>query len=84
MQIWLVYTYLLNVPSVSTRHFNKLKTNVSFREILRLIARNSFKLDAVKHGIQLDRRLGHKLGHLILFSIKKLEKVVASKNMISQ
>ena len=43
-----------------------------------------FRLDAAKHCIQLDRRLGHKLGHFILFSIKKLEKVVASKNMISQ
>ena len=41
MQIRLVYMYLLNVPCVSSRYFNKIKTNVSFREIARLIARNS-------------------------------------------
>ena len=39
----LVYIYLLNVPSFSSRYFNKIKTNVSFREIVRLIARNSLK-----------------------------------------
>ena len=38
----LVYIYLLNVPSFSSRYFNKIKTNVAFREIARLIARNSF------------------------------------------
>ena len=34
--------YLLNVPSFSSRYFNKLKINVSFREVARLIARTSF------------------------------------------
>ena len=33
--------YLLNVPSFSSRLFQQNKTNVSFREIARLIARNS-------------------------------------------
>ena len=33
--------YLLNVPSVSSRYFKKNKRNVLFREIARLIARNS-------------------------------------------
>ena len=35
------YIYLLNVPSFSS-FFQQNKTNVSFREIARLIARNSF------------------------------------------
>ena len=39
----LVYIYLLNVPSFSSRYFKK-KTNVSFREIARLIARNSLEV----------------------------------------
>ena len=38
----LVYMYLLNVPSVSSRYVNKIKRNVSFREMTRLIARNSY------------------------------------------
>ena len=37
----LVYIYLLNVPSFSSLFFQQNKTNVSFREIARLIARNS-------------------------------------------
>ena len=43
MQILLVYMYLLNVPSASSRYFNKIKTNVLFREIAHLIARNSLR-----------------------------------------
>ena len=35
--------YLLSVPSVSSRYFNKIKTKVLFREIARLIARNSLQ-----------------------------------------
>ena len=41
----LVNVYLLNVPSVSSPYFNKtgsITKNVSFREMARLIARNSF------------------------------------------
>ena len=37
-----IYMYLLNVPSFSSPYFNK--TNVSFREIACLIARNPWKL----------------------------------------
>ena len=37
----LVYIFLLNVPSFSSHYFKQNKTNVSFREIARLIARNS-------------------------------------------
>ena len=47
MQIRLVYMYLLNVPSVSSRYFNKIQ-NVSFREIARIIARNSFSGKCVR------------------------------------
>ena len=43
----LVYIHLLNVPSFSSRYFNKNKTNVSFREIARLIARNSYTVPIV-------------------------------------
>ena len=38
-----LYIYLLNVPSFSRSLFQQNKTNVSFREIARLIARNSLK-----------------------------------------
>ena len=37
----LLYIYLLNVPSFSSRYCKKNKINVSFREIASLIARNS-------------------------------------------
>ena len=37
----LVYMYLLGVPSVFSRYFNKIKRTY-FREIARLIARNSY------------------------------------------
>ena len=38
----LVYIYLLNVPSFSSRYFNKIKRTSHYREIARLIARNSY------------------------------------------
>ena len=47
----LAYIYLLSVPSVSSRCFNKNKMNVLFREIARLMARNSFVLGPNKHSL---------------------------------
>ena len=43
MQILLVYMYLLNMLSASSRYLYKIKTNVSFREMAHLIARNSLR-----------------------------------------
>ena len=56
VQIRLVYMYLLNVPSVSSRYFNKIKTNVSIREIARLIARNSLILPQRRSRLTLNYR----------------------------
>ena len=50
---WLVYIYLLNVPSFSSRYFNKIKRKSRFREIARLIARNA--LYHIEHSIIANR-----------------------------
>ena len=42
--------YLLNVHGVSNPYFNKINTNVSFREIARLITRNRLWSAAFVNG----------------------------------
>ena len=69
-----VYIYLLNVPSFSSRYFNKIKTNVSFRESVRLIARNSLgvsRIQRVKTGFLGSRAIymyNHATTNLAIYS----------------